>query len=258
MIGISPAAPGFRNQLLNALSPATLAAIMPRLTCVPLASRQSLYAADEPIDTVYFIETGMVSLISTLGDGFQAEVGIVGNAGVLGVSLISGVDTSFTAATVSLPTVAYRMSAAAFLRLFDSDIEFRKLLLGYSNALLTQISQTAACNGRHGLEERLARWLLMAHDCMDGDIIPITQEYLSTMLGVHRPSITVAAGGLQRAGLIRYGAGMITVRDRAGLEAASCECYTAVRRRTMTTASSRLPLPQPRICTEQGHTPARC
>ena len=127
------------------------------------------------------------------------------------------------------------------------------MLLRYVQTFLVQGAQSTATNAHHRIEARLARWLLMAHDCVDGDVLPITQEFLSTMLGVHRPSVTVAAGSLQRAGLIRYGAGLITVRDRVGLEAASCECYTAVQRRARMAARSRLS--QPGLCA--GHAEAQ-
>ena len=151
--------------------------------------------------------------------------------GVLGHSLQSGIATSFVECMVQLPGTALRMSATAFKSEFEANAPFRTLMLRYNEALQAQVMQTAACNGRHGLEQRLARWVLMAHDRADSDDLPLTQDFIALMLGVHRPSITVTAGILQRAGLIRYAGGRITILDRASLEAASCDCYALVRRR---------------------------
>ena len=184
------------------------------------------------IDTTYFPETCMFSLVVNLTDGTQAEVGVVGREGMLGASLLSGHETSSTESMVQMPGQVLRMSAADFRRELDNSPIFRALMLRYNEALHTQTMQTAACNSRHELEQRLARWLLMAHDRAETDELPLTQEFMAMMLGVHRPSITVIAGVLQRAGMIRYTNGRIKVLDRAGLEAASCECYAAVRSRT--------------------------
>jgi CRP-like cAMP-binding protein len=229
----SSATPG-GNLLLASLPAEMLAALMPKMTEVVLASRQSLYGADTIIESVYFPDSGMVSLIANLDDGMQAEVGIVGREGVVGTSLITGVDTSYVEAMVQMPGAALRLSAADFRHEFNANPVFRGLLLRYNEALATQAMQTAACNGRHGLEQRLARWLLTTHDRSDRDDLPLTQELMAMMLGVHRPSITIAAGVLQRAGLIRYGGGRISILDRSGLEQTSCECYAAVRKRFRT------------------------
>jgi CRP-like cAMP-binding protein len=173
----------------------------------------------------------MFSMVNNLADGTQAEVGLIGREGMAGLSLMSGVATSFVEAMVQMPGTALQMSAEDFRHEADENPAFRMLLLRYDMALQAQIMQTAACNGRHGLKQRLARWLLMSHDRADGNSLPLTQEFISMMLGVHRPSITVAAGALQQANLIRYAGGRITIADRAGLEDASCECYGKVRRR---------------------------
>jgi CRP-like cAMP-binding protein len=200
------------------------------MTQVSLSHRQVLYAPDQPIEAVYFPESGMVSLVADLDDGVQAEVGIIGREGMVGVPLLHGVETSFNESFVQIPGTAMRMAVVAFQQELAS-AAFRARLLRYGEAHQAQISQTAACNGRHGLEQRLARWLLMAHDRVDDDEVPLTQEFMAMMLGVHRPSITVTAGILQRAGLIRYASGRITILDRLSLEAASCECYRAVHQR---------------------------
>jgi CRP-like cAMP-binding protein len=183
----------------------------------------------------------MVSMVAELEDGTQAEVGIIGREGVTGTALLAGVETSFVEALVQIPGPALRMEARAFQREIEANAALRTLLFRYHEVLQSQISQTAACNGRHGLEQRLARWLLMAQDRVGEDLLPLTQDFIAMMLGVHRPSITVTAGILQRAGLIRYSAGVITVLDRASLEVSSCECYAAVRRRAATLLGSSNP-----------------
>ncbi|MCW6512423.1 Crp/Fnr family transcriptional regulator [Lichenifustis flavocetrariae] len=208
-----------------------LAGLLPKLTPIVLALRQPLYHPGAAIEAVYFPEIGMISLVANLDDGMQAEVGVIGNEGMLGISLLAGVDTPFIECMVQLPGTALRMTARDFHQELEANAPFRRLLLRYSEALQAQVMQTAACNGHHGLEQRLSRWLLMAHDRVDGDDLLLTQEFIAMMLSTHRPSITVSARILQRAGLIQYQNGRIVILDRAGLEAASCECYGAVQRR---------------------------
>jgi len=169
-------------------------------------------------------------MVATLDEGQQAEVGIVGREGVAGMSLVFGVETAIVEALVQGTGTALRMDAAAFRRALDEVPALKASLLRYGQAFQAQITQTAACNGSHGLEQRLARWLLTARDRADGDEMQLTQEFLAMMLCVHRPTVTVAARVLQSAGLIRYGNGAIAILDRPGLEAASCECYRTVRR----------------------------
>ena len=223
-----------RNRLLASLPSEVLAGMLPKLNSVVLTLRQPIYNPDSPIEAVYFPESGMFSLVSNLADGMQAEVGIIGFEGMLGVSLLSGIDTPFTESLVQMPGTALRMTVRDFQHELGANAAFRTLLLRYNEALHAQIMQTAACNGRHGLEQRLARWLLMALDRADGKELPLTQEFMAMMLGVHRPSITITAGILQRAGLIHYSGGRVTVIDRPSLEAACCECYGAVQRRFAT------------------------
>ena len=230
-----------RNCLLASLPPDVLAGLLPKLSPVALAMRQPLYSPDAAVEAIYFPESGMISLVATLDDGMQAEVGIVGREGMLGMSLLSGEQTPFIESMVQMPGAALRMAVRDFRHELDANAPFRTLLLRYNEALHAQVMQTAACNGRHGLEQRLARWLLMAHDRADGDELPLTQDFMAMMLGVHRPSITVTAGILQRAGLIRYAGGRVTVIDRPSLEAASCECYGAVQRRFSTLLGAATP-----------------
>ena len=220
-----------KNQLLAALPPDVVSRLVPRMRSVPLNVRNSLMEPNSEIEAVYFVESGWVSLVTLLEDGAQAEVGIVGREGMVGLPLITGVDTAFVDAYVQADGTALRMDATGFRRAMDEEPEFRRLLLRYLEAMIAQITQTAACNGRHGLEQRLARWLLMAHDRAEGSNLQITQEFLSMMLCVYRPTVSVAARSLQRAGIIRLGRGRITVLDREGLEASACDCYELVRRR---------------------------
>ena len=225
------AQPATGNQLLASLPPDALAALLPKLKPVTLAMREGLYGQGKPIEAVYFPHCGMVSQVTNLDEGVQAEVGIIGREGMLGTTLLSGATVSFVESMVQMPGSGWRMDARDFQREAEANAPFRHLMPRYNEAMCAQVIQTAACNGRHELEQRLARWLLMAHDRADGDELPLTQEFMAMMLGVHRPSITVTAGILQRAGLIRHASGRITVLDRPRLEAASCECYGAVRQR---------------------------
>ena len=220
------------NRLLAALPPGELARLWPRLERVELPVRHTLYVADDPIPAVHFPEAGYISMLANFENGDSAEVGMIGREGVVGLSLLSGLDASPHEAMTQAGCTALRLDAAAF----REEVETRPApwahLLRYALAFHVQVSQTAACNGRHHIEDRLARWLLMAHDRCEGDSFPMTHEFLSIMLGVRRAGITVAAGTLQKAGLIAYAHGRMEVTDRPGLEAASCECYGAVRRRT--------------------------
>ncbi len=221
-----------QNRLLASLPADILSALTPKLHKVPLALRHVLLASESLIEWVHFPITGMISLVSLLDDGMRAEIGIVGSEGMLGVPLLAGVDTMFGEANVQLPGSALRMSAADFRKEVAVEGPFRAILLRYNEALTGQIAQTAACNGNHEIDARLVRWLLMAHDRADGDELALTQDFMAMMLGVHRPSVTISAGILQRAGLISHArSGRVTILDRTRLEAASCECYAAVVRR---------------------------
>jgi CRP-like cAMP-binding protein len=180
---------------------------------------------------VYFPHTCVMSIIVPLKGDVMVEAGTVGREGFLGVPILLGADSTSTQAIVQVAGSGSRVSASFFRRLSEEDAEFRRFCLRYAQALLEQTSQSVACNGRHDLSERCARWLLMTHDRVDADHFHLTHEFLATMLGVRRATVTVAAAILQRAGLIRYSRGNVSIVDRAGLEAASCECYDAVRRK---------------------------
>ena len=219
-----------RNRLLAVLPPEVLGRLWPRLEMVELPLRQVLHAVETPIETVYFPETGWVSMVAALEDGDGAEVGLVGREGMVGLPVLLGSDSDDLEAMVQVPGMALSLGANALRAALDDDPVLRNLLLRYALVHHGQVARTAACNGRHHTEERLARWLLMAHDRSEGNAFPMTHEFLSMMLGIRRAGITVAAGTLQKAGLIRYERGWMEIEDRPGLENAACECYGVVRR----------------------------
>ena len=178
---------------------------------------------DDTLDTVLFPESGMVSLVATLDDGEHIEVGIAGREGLVGLPLVFGDDRSLVEARVQMEGTTLRIGAAALRDEMEQSDALRTLLLRYALAFHAQITLSAACNARHAIEQRLARWLLIAHDRVEGNDFPMTHEFISMMLGVRRPGVTIAAGILQKAGLIHYARGRMAVTDRPGLEATSCE-----------------------------------
>jgi CRP-like cAMP-binding protein len=218
-----------RNRLLAALSPADFALLAPALQPTSLELKQVLHAAHQPIGAAYFLENGTVSMLAPLEDGRFMEVGLVGREGLVGLAAVLSADSSITEAMVQMEGTALRLRTAALREAFEASSTLRGLLLRYAHAFHAQVAQTAACNGHHQLEERLARWLLMAHDRARTDEFPMTQEFMSLMLGVRRAGVSVAAGILQKAGVIDYKHGCINVLDRSGLEEAACECYGTVR-----------------------------
>jgi CRP-like cAMP-binding protein len=218
-----------RNHLLAALPPDDFAVLAPALRPVDLDLKQVLHLPHRPIESVYFLESGTVSMLAPLEDGHFQEVGLVGREGLVGLPVVLGADRTTTEAMVQLQGAALRVRAPELRAAFERSAPLRALLLRYTLAHHTQVAQTAACNGQHAVDGRLARWLLMAHDRAERDEFPMTHEFMSLMLGTRRPSISVAAAVLQKAGVIRYVHGRMTVLDRAGLEAASCECYGTVR-----------------------------
>jgi CRP-like cAMP-binding protein len=219
-----------RNRLLTALPPDDLAELLPQFQPAELALRQVLHEPGKAIGSVYFVETGWVSMLAYLEDGDAAEVGLVGREGIVGLPILLGGNSTDLEAMVQAPGTALRMDAAAFRQELERIPALRSLLLRYALLHHEQVTRTAACNGRHHIDQRLARWLLMAHDRADGDRFAMTHEFMSMMLGVRRAGVTVAAGALQKAGLIRYGGGNMMITDRPGLEAVACECYGVVRR----------------------------
>ena len=219
-----------RNGLLAALPPEELERLRHGLRPVELPSDQTLHPADGAVEAVLFVESGMVSLLATLESGEQVEVGVVGREGLVGLPLVFGDDRSLGEARVQQEGTALRLGAAAFRAAMEEGAALRYVLGRYALAFQAQVTMTAACNARHPIEQRLARWLLIAHDRAGADEFAITHEFISMMLGVRRPGVSLAAGVLNKAGLIRYVRGRMAITDRPGLEAASCECYHAVRR----------------------------
>jgi CRP-like cAMP-binding protein len=221
--------PSIRNGLLAALSPGDWARLEPHLEAIELPFDQTIHAAGGPVDAAFFIETDMVSMLVTLEDGDQIEAGIIGPEGVVGLPLILGGSRSLIDARAQMEGTALRIGAAPLHAEMERSSALRRHLLHYALAFQAQVTLTAACNARHPIELRLARWLLIAHDRAGADEFPMTHEFISMMLGVRRPGVTVAAGMLQKAGLIHYSRGRMSILDRSRLEAASCECYHTVR-----------------------------
>jgi CRP-like cAMP-binding protein len=219
-----------RNLLLASLPPADFAHLAAFLTPVTLSLKQVLLEADEQIQAAYFVETGMVSYLAYLEDGEAIEVGIIGSEGMVGMPLVLGVDSGPAGAIVQMQGTALRITPAALRQAFGESEALHGRLLRYMQALYTQVSQTAVCNGHHSIEERLARWLLMANDRAESDQFPMTHEFMAMMLGVRRSGVTVTAGALKQAGLIAYANGQMTILDRPSLEATACECYGTVQR----------------------------
>lgn len=219
-----------RNRLLAALPPQSLARLRPKLTLVEMPIRRTLHEPEIPIRTVYFHETGWTSMLAVLEDGDGAEVGLVGCEGVVGLPVLLGAENDDLEALVQAPGTAYSLDAEELRQAMEEDPALRHLLLRFALAFHGQVARTGACNGRHLIEQRLARWLLMAHDRAEEDEFPMTHEFLAMMLGVRRAGVTVAAGALQKAQFVSYERGCVRVLNRRGLEGAACECYGVTRR----------------------------
>lgn len=224
--------PTFRNRVLQTLPVGELRRLRPYLTRVRLIGGDVLHRAGDQIEYAFFVERGFVSLVAE-ADGAESrvEVGLIGRESVVGSSVLLAADTvSYLQAVVQMPGTAYCIPALTLHASLEQAPTLRQLMRQALEASIVQLAQTAACNSRHALSERLARWLLMAHDRMDGDELPVTHELLAIMLAVRRPGITIAIGTLQTAGLLRHSRGRIEICDRAGLEAAACTCYERMRK----------------------------
>lgn len=213
------------NSILAALPPDEYERIASALTPVSLDLGQVIYEPDELIRQVYFPSTSIASLITILEDGSTVESGIIGYTGMVGIPVVLGAESSTSRAVIQHRGEALMMPVDALKDELRRDGQLQPLLLRFTHTLFTQISQTAACNRLHTVEERLARWLLMIHDRIQEDEFMLTQEFIATMLGSRRAGVTVAAGALSSAGLIAYRRGHIRIVNREGLEDASCECY---------------------------------
>jgi len=204
--------------------------VLAELEFVEMRSHDLLNEMGEPIEYCYFMNSGMTSILTIMGDGKGVEVGLTGKEGFIGLPLVVGLKTSATRAIVQITGSAFRLSAARALQALNKCPQLSRKLNRYSQELGMQATQVAACNRLHDVEERLARWLLMSQDRVGGEIVPLTQEFLSHMLGTRRASVTVAAGILQKAGLIKYARGSVTIVNRERLEDAACECYEIITR----------------------------
>lgn len=218
-----------RNRILASLPDEQRLRIGACADQVQLKGKTLLFDLDQPITSVYFPIEGVVSLVSILSDGSAVESATVGNEGMVGLPVFLGARSMSAQAFVQVPGFGYRLATADFLAELERGPELRIALNRYTQAVITLLAQNSACNRRHSIQARCARWLLLTHDRISGDSFELTQKALSLMLGVRRATVTVAAGLLQQAGLIEYDRGVITVVDRAGLEAAACECYAIVR-----------------------------
>jgi len=219
-----------QNHLLAALSGPDFERVKAKLRLVPLPLGEVLYESGSRQRSVYFPTTAIVSLQYMMADGASPEIAVVGNEGIIGVSLFMGGETTPSRAVVQSAGHAYRLHGRLLKEEFTRGGAMQHLLLRYTQALLTQMAQTAVCNRHHSLDQQLCRWLLLSLDRLSGNELVMTQGLIASMLGVRREGVTAAAGSLQSAGLIKYSRGHITVLDRAGLEARTCECYAVVRK----------------------------
>lgn len=218
-----------QNHLLAALPAVDLARVAALLEFVPMALGDMLYEPGDRLEHAYFPTTSIVSLHYVTESGASAETAGVGREGVVGVALFMGGDTTPSSAVVQTAGYAYRLGAGHLKREFDSAVELRALLLRYAQSLMTQSFQNAACYRHHTIEQQLCRWLLVTLDRIPSGNLVMTQELVASMLGVRREGVTEAAGNLQRAGIISYRRGHISVIERRGLESRTCECYAVVR-----------------------------
>ncbi len=224
--------PSDENKLLAALPASELALLLPHLTEVRLERGQVLQEADAPVRSVWFPRSGMVSLVAVMQSGTLVETAVIGREGAIGTFAGSGPWSGSIQAVVQLPGHGLVISAARVEEIAWTRPSIRDLILRYRESLLLQVQQTAACNALHSLECRLARWLLQAQDRVGDERLALTQDLLSQMLGVRRTSVTLIAGKLHAAGLIRQHRAHVEITDRPGLEKTACECYAALRRRT--------------------------
>jgi CRP-like cAMP-binding protein len=224
---MNPPAPRYKNRILAALPPAEINRLARSFTAVTLKIDQTLL--DSKSNYAYFLENGMASAVVTLENGTTVEVGVIGIDGIVGLPILLGSDGSPGRTFIQIAGSGFRIKAGILKAEFERPSELRERLQAYMQGYLTHTSQTAACNRLHGIEERLARWLLTCRDRMVSDRIPLTHEFLGQMLGAPRTTVTLAAGLLHRAGVIEYARGIVTIKNRPGLEKQACECYATVR-----------------------------
>ena len=219
-----------QNHLLDALPAEDYARLLPDLELVAMPLGWAIYESGSHMDHVYFPTTSIVSLLYVMESGASAEIAITGNEGLIGISLFMGGETTPSRAVVQSAGHAYRLKSAVLKNEFERGGALQHLLLRYTQAMITQMAQTAVCNRHHSLEQQLCRWLLLSLDRLSSNVLIMTQELIANMLGVRREGVTEAAGKLQGEGMIRYSRGKITVLDREKLEARVCECYGVVKK----------------------------
>ncbi|MDJ0661174.1 MAG: Crp/Fnr family transcriptional regulator [Crocosphaera sp.] len=217
------------NRLLCALPSVDYERLAPYLISVELHSGTIIYEPGQDIEFAYFPCSAMISIVSIMEDGATTEIGLIGNEGMIGLPIILGGKHHINQAIVQIPGTALKLKDSILKQEFQRSKRLQKLLFLYIQARLTQVSQTAACNRQHKIEQRLARWLLSAYDCLLCDEIPLTQEFIANMLGIRRSGVTTAAKSLQDRGVIRYNRGKIKIVNQKALENASCECYRLVK-----------------------------
>ena len=221
----------YKNRLLAAFSSEDIEQYFGTLTPVSLSLRDVLLDAGAPIENVFFVEEGLACILTKMANGFTIEVGMIGYEGMVGVTALLGDPISAHQIIIQIPGTALRMNAALCKAAFDGSASVRTVVNRFVGAVLNQSAQTAACNRLHTIGQRLARWLLIASDRTGSDMMPMTHDFLSTLLGVQRTGVTDTAGILQRSGVIHYRRGQIRIIDRAALEASACECYRLDRER---------------------------
>jgi CRP-like cAMP-binding protein len=232
-----------QNHLLAALSAAERGRVFPHLELVPMPLGTVLYESGDVLHYVYFPTDCIVSLLYVLADGASAEISVVGNEGLIGIALFMGGETTPSRALVQSAGSAYRLSGQVLKDEFHRNGEAQLLLLRYTQALITQMAQTAVCNRHHSVDQQLCRWLLLSLDRLPANELVMTQELIANMLGVRREGVTEAAGKLEKLGVIRYARGRITVLDRPKLEQLCCECYAVVKKES----DRLLPRPAPQL-----------
>jgi CRP-like cAMP-binding protein len=231
-----------QNHILDALPPAERERLFPHLKLVSLPLGMVLYESGDTLRHIYFPTDSIVSLLYVLTNGSSAEIAVVGNEGAIGVALFMGGETTTNRAIVQSAGSAYRLTGTRLKQEFERHGQMLHILLRYTQALLTQMSQTAVCNRHHTVDQQLCRWLLLSLDRLSSDTLTMTQELIANMLGVRSEGVTEAAGKLQKLGAIQYSRGRITVLDRTQLERLSCECYSVVRKESDRLLSGR-PIP---------------
>ncbi len=218
------------NKILAALPHEEFKRLRPKLREVSCQLGETIYLPEQEMEYVYFINQGIVSWLATLENGNTVEAGVIGSEGVAGVAVVLGANSTPNEGLIQGPVQASRIAANDLVTEFRRNGKLSKLILRFVHSMFIQVAQTAACNRLHTLDQRLARWLLMTHDRVDGEKFPLTQEFLSRMLGVRRAGVSVAANSLRQQKLIDYHRGDILIIDRGGLEGLSCECYKIVKR----------------------------